>query len=142
MKLEENIPFIIKSAFSQAWTGGQPDSGSGINVHITIQELNKAKIELKYFYFRAQKTILEENTHNNDGLYIARFIKLATKDVILHKDSQKEAANEPPQLNFPFDLQKNEGVISYLEEGKLTYYKLENIVEKFPNHYPNMPQNK
>ena len=143
MKLETKIPFIIESAFAQAWTGGQPDSGSGINVHITIQELDKAKIDLKYFYFREQKTILEESA-NNDRLYIARFIKLATKDMVLHNDSIKEAGNEPPQLqpDFPFTLGENEGVISYIEDGIVKYHKLENIVEKFPNHYPFAPQNK
>jgi len=144
MKLQEKIPFTIVSSYSKAWTGGQPDSGSGINVHITIQNLDTEKIELKDFYFRGQKTTLEDNTQQTNGLYIARYIKPATKDIVMHKDPKKEAGNEPPQLKekLPFVLKNNEGIISYVEAGTLKYYKLENIVEKFPNHYPITPQNK
>ncbi|WP_114901998.1 hypothetical protein [Kordia sp. SMS9] len=144
MKLQENTPFTIEAAFSQVWTGGQPDSGSGINVHITIQNPNNKEIELQHFYFRGKKTTLEDNTKRTKGLYIARFIKLAEKEIILHNDPKKEAQNEPPKLQakFPFTLKDNEGVLSYEENGTLKYVKLKNIEEKLPNYYPSAPQNK
>ncbi|WP_108115333.1 hypothetical protein [Kordia periserrulae] len=144
MKLQEKAPFTIVSAFAQPWTGGQPDSGSGINVQMTIQNLNKKDIQLLDFYFRGNQTKLEDISTNNNGLYIARYLKQAEKEVVLHKDSQKEAQNEPPTLQptLPFQLKDNEGVISYIENGIIKYYKLENILEKFPNFYPSAPQHK
>jgi len=142
MKLQEKAPFTIASVFSQAWTGGV--QGGGINVQMTIQNLNKKEIQLKDFYFRGQKTNLEDNTTNNNGLYIAHFIKPVEKEIILHKDQGKEAGNEPPKLQekLPFTLKNNEGVISYEEAGTLKYFKLENIIEKFPIYYPSVQQNK
>lgn len=144
MKLQEKTPFTIESIFSKAWTGGQPDSGGGINVYINIQNLNESEIELKDFYFRGQKIVLEDNTAQTSGLYIARFIKLAEKDIVVHNDQGKEASNEPPKLQpkFLLDLGKNEGILSYEQSGELKYFKLKNIVEKFPNNYPSIQQNK
>lgn len=144
MKLQEKAPFTIISVFAQPWTGGQPDSGSGINVQMTIQNLNKKNIQLLDFYFRGKQTKLEDISTNNNGLYIARYLKEAEKEVVLHNNSQKEAQNQPPTLQptLPFKLKDNEGVISYIENGTIKYYKLKNIVEKFPNFYPSAPQNK
>ncbi|MEM6718325.1 MAG: hypothetical protein AAF611_03320 [Bacteroidota bacterium] len=144
MKLQEKTPFTIASSFSKAWTGGQPGSGSGINVHITIQNLNEQEVKLKDFYFRGKKAVLEDNSMKTNGLYIARFIKPAEKDIVLHSNPKKEAGNEPPQLQekIPFTLEKDEGILSYEEKGELKYFKLKNIVEKFPNYYPSMKQNK
>ncbi len=144
MKLQEKTPFTIATTFSEAWTGGQPDSGSGINVLITIQNINEKEITLQHFYFRGQKTTFEDNTKRTKGLYIARFIKPAVKEIVMHEDPKKEAGNEPPKLQdkFPFTLEKNEGVISYTENGIIKYFKLKNIEEKLPNYYPSAPQNK
>jgi hypothetical protein len=46
-----------------------------------------------------------------------------------------EAANIPPQKS-PFQLAKNEAVISYSENGKVNYYKVSNIKEKEMLAYP------
>ncbi|MBC8755295.1 hypothetical protein H2O64_11460 [Kordia sp. YSTF-M3] len=142
--LQEKIPFKIVSAFAQEWTAGQKEGGSGLNVHITIQNLNKDSITLNDFYFRGRKTTLEDASTNNNGLYVAHFINSPEKDIILHKDHKHEAGNEPPHLKgkFPFTLENDEGVISYTENGTLKYYKVKNIVDKFPVYYPSAPENK
>jgi hypothetical protein len=144
--LQEKTPFNIVSAFSQEWTAGQENGGSGMNVHVTIQNINKESIVLNDFYFRGRKTTLEDVSTNNNGLYVAYFINptKTEKEIILHKDHKKEAGNEPPHLQekIPFTLSTNEGVISYTENGKLNYYKIKNIVNKFPVFYPSAPENK
>ena len=144
MKLQEKVPFTVTNSFSQQWTAGQEGGGGGLNVHMTIQKLNKKEITLKDFYFRGKKTSLEDNSKNNNGLYIARFLKPTKQEVILHKDHKKEAGNEPPelQIKIPEKLLPNEGIISYEEDGKLKYYKLKNIFRRFPISYPSVPQNK
>jgi hypothetical protein len=144
--LQEKTPFNIVSVFSQKWTAGQENGGSGMNVHVTIQNIDGATYELKDFYFRGRKTILEDASTNNNGLYVAYFINptKTEKEIILHKDHKKEAGNEPPHLEgkFPFILENDEGIISYTENGKLKYHKLKNIVNKFPVFYPSAPKNK
>ncbi|WP_298517085.1 hypothetical protein [uncultured Kordia sp.] len=144
MKLQEKPPFTVLSSFSQPWTSGQEGGGGGLNVHMTIQNLNTKKITLKDFYFRGEKTKLEDNSTNNNGLYVARYLKPVEKEIILHNDHKKEAGNEPPKLQpkFPGELKNNEGIISYEEDGKLKYYKLENIIYRFPIYYPSAPPNK
>ena len=144
MTLQKSIPFNIVSVFAQPWTAGQKGGGSGINVQMTIQNINQKEITLKDFYFRRKKTAIEDISTNNNGLHVARFINSEEKEVVMHHAHEKEAGNEPPKLykKNPFMLEKNEGVISYTENGKLKYFKIENIIEKFPNYYPSAPQNK
>lgn len=144
--LQEKSPFNIVAAFAQEWTAGQKDGGSGTNVQITVQNVDSATYEFKDFYFRGSKTTLQDASTKNNGLYVAYFINpiKIEKEIILHKDHKKEAGNEPPHLqeNFPFILENDEGVISYTENGNLKYYKLKNIVEKFPIYYPSALENK
>ena len=144
MKLQEKSPFAVLSSYSQQWTSGQEGGGSGLNVYMTIKNLNKKEITLKDFYFRGKTTTIEDNSTNNNGLYVARYLKPAEKETILHSDHQKEAGNEPPKLQpkFPVELKNNEGIISYEENGKLKYFKLENIFYRFPIYYPSAPPNK
>jgi len=141
--LQEKTSFNISSVFAQAWTAGQKDGGSGINVQMTIQNLNK-NIVLKDFYFRGRKTRLEDISTNNNGLYIARYINAGEKEIVLHENQKKEAQNQPPNLksDVPFILENDEGVLSYTENETLKHYKIKNIAEKFPIQYPSAPENK
>ncbi len=144
MKMQEKVSFTITNPFAQAWTGGQEEAGTGLNVQFTIQNLNKKEIVLKEFFFRGRKTTIEDIATDNNGLYIARFVNTVEKDIVLHKNHKKEAGNEPPkvQQDFPFTLANDEAVISYEENGTLNYYKLKNIVDKFPLYYPSAPPNR
>jgi len=113
---------------------------------MTIQDVNKKTIVLKAFFYRGKTVALKDISTNNNGLYVAAFVNLiqTKKPTILHEDHKKEAGNEPPQLQekIPFELKNNEGVISYTENGKLKYYKVESIIEKIPIYYPSAPENK
>ncbi|QHI37416.1 hypothetical protein IMCC3317_27950 [Kordia antarctica] len=146
MTMQEEVPFKTESVFAQVWTAGQENGGSGINVQMTITNLDTETIVLKDFYFRGRKTTLQDASTNNNGLFVAYFINSTKteKEIMLHENHKKEAGNEPPHLEekFPFTLENNEGVISYTENGTLKYHKVKNIIEKFPIHYPSAPENK
>jgi len=143
MKLQEKTPFTIEGVFIQEWTSGKRNDESGFRIQMTIKNLNKKDVQLKDVYFRERKTVVEDHSTNNNGLYIANFVNPATKEIVLHKDTKKEAANEPPKLQekISFILENDEIVISYSENGKLKYHKIKGII-KFPIYYQTAPGNK
>ena len=67
----------------------------------------------------------------------------------MHADPTKEIGNQPPSLqksepaDFPFELGKDEAVISYLENGKKKkfFYKIKEVKEMLPLVYPSRPKN-
>jgi hypothetical protein len=66
------------------------------------------------------------------------------EDIIMSREPLAEYGNKPPRLEteIPFDLKENQCVISYKNGEKTQYYKIENIVEKQPEHYPSVQPDK
>ena len=131
-KLAETPPFVISKIFSQKWVAGTQEGGSGTNVQITFESMNEG-VEIKNLYFRDNITKI-----NSNGLkyhFAGAFKNKLNDDVIMDSDTVKEANNTPP-IKFPFQLSYNDIVISYMNNGKLAYYKIENIEEKPMLSYP------
>ena len=68
-------------------------------------------------------------------------------DIVMHSDPKKEVGNQPPRLRteeektFPFELNADEAVLSYLENGKVKYVKISGVKDKPARIYPGRPKN-
>ncbi|MAO07424.1 MAG: hypothetical protein CL596_01790 [Alteromonas sp.] len=137
-QLEKNPPSQIRQAYFQKWIAGVQGGGSGTNVHFVI-ELEEQEATLEALYFQNEKAALRENP-NKKGSYTANFLNESNRDVIMDESPVKESQNTPPE-KIPFDLLKNEAVISYTIKGQTAYYKVENLEEKpllaYPSTNPN-----
>lgn len=131
-KLVEVPPFVISKVFSQKWTAGTQEGGSGTNVQITFESLNE-DIEIKNIYFRDH--ITKANPSGSKNKYAGAINNKLKGGVIMDSDIVQEANNTPP-IKFPFQLAYNDVVISYMNNGTLAYFKLENIDEKPMLAYP------
>ncbi|WP_397364246.1 hypothetical protein [Olleya sp. R77988] len=126
-KLQKEASFKTDKAYYQSWVAGVRGGGSGINVFIPVtSELNDLKLDS--LYFRGQKVALTTKP-NNPNLFIGR---------ILTKGNQKEDYTSETD-KIPFDLNPNDAVISYTENGTIKYFKIENLVEKQAQQYPSAP---
>lgn len=123
----------------QTWVGGRPESGSGINLEISLLPTNNTEIKMQKAYFRDNVAPIKLNTVNGKLIAKAVFVKtnLEKPDIISHSDSSKEVGNQPPKLKekSPFKIAANECVISYLDGEKTKYFKIESIKEKEPLLY-------
>ena len=120
----EKTPFLIEKSVYVDWVAGVRGGGSGTNVIIEIKNLKESDAKIKNIYFRKKKVEVEINNTS----YIGRFKKDLNQkdDLVLHKDPKKEFGNQVPiiESDFPFDLENDETVISYLEKGKLKFHKI------------------
>ncbi|MGD1945971.1 MAG: hypothetical protein ACFB0A_06865 [Croceivirga sp.] len=126
--------FEIGNASCQAWLGGRAESGSGMLLEIPILGENLDQINWQQAFFRGKVADIDMESTANGGIVKANFKNQGMKkpDMVMHSDSKQEVGNQPPKLKekFPFELEKNQGVLSFLEDGTLKYYKVENIKEK------------
>ena len=142
MKFTKTPPFSISKIYSQKWVAGVQGGGSGTNLYVSIKDISEG-VEIKEFYFGNKLTEVKHTSKDN---YIGHFKNKTNQDVIMDGNATNEAVNIPPQKS-PFQLAKNEAVISYsdsdnYQEGKIYYYRISNIEEKemlaYPQSNPNI----
>lgn len=101
-----------RQPYAQAWTGGIPGSGSGINLFLPLDSSALGNIEAVYF-----KGMMTETIDSKEGLnryVIARFKTDFNNnpDMNMSNDSKEEYGNKPPKMEkFPFELNDNEAVV-------------------------------
>lgn len=122
-------PFkILKSTYT-SWVGGQPGV-KGVMVYI---EIDNPEILLDTVYFRNAKSPLERAQNSKGEKYVGHFsFPEKERDLVLHSDATKEFGNQVPDISqkIPFELKSNEAVISYNYNGKINYFKIDNLIEE------------
>ncbi len=138
-KLVSNVPFETGQASCQAWVGGRAESGSGTKLEIPITSALPESMSMQQAFFRGKIAEVKLVTKEGVTLATANFMNANEEkpDMTMHADSTKEAGNQPPELNkeFPFELNADECVISFMDGNTVKYAKIEGIKEKKPLVY-------
>lgn len=136
--LQKNPSFELDSTYFQKWVAGVQGGGSGIHLYISVLT-NKNQVVFDSAYFRGYKAKIEISKMG----YIASFkTELNQKeDIIMTNKNHGEFGNKSPlnETYFPFKLNQNECVISYIEDHTKKYFKIENLIEKSMEQYPSAP---
>lgn len=128
MKMDQNPPFAIKHASYSHITGGLPGNSS-LNLMIEYTSDNTVYFDKVYFQNRIVNAVTEVKSGKQ---YIAARYKTSTQkskyETVLHSDPKEEYGNTPKtEEAFPFNLKKNEAIISYKIGNNMHYYKVKNI---------------
>jgi hypothetical protein len=74
-------------------------------------------------------------------MVIANFVSAIKPDIILDVNSSKEINNTVPEnKKLPFELNRNEAIISYSLKGKTKYFKVKSIKKGKSVFYPEAPK--
>jgi len=129
-------------AYYQKWVAGVRGGGSGTDLYISKSVVGDKKLITAYFKGKSVKFDLMVE---NSNVYIARFKGEANQryDLLMEADAINEYGNRAPvkKDSIPFNLTKNDAVVSYFEDNTLKYLKLTNIPEKEKLAYPSAPRN-
>jgi hypothetical protein len=134
-KLTEEAPFVIKDAICQTWVGGREESGKGMEVKFYLEGLSGAEVVLDQLFFRGRVSDIALSTTEEGTTATCTFTE-HSKDISMHSDPTREVGNQPPrmkteaEMNFPFELEQDEAVISYMEGDRMRYFKITGMVEK------------
>ncbi|MFP2997955.1 hypothetical protein ABN763_18735 [Spongiivirga sp. MCCC 1A20706] len=139
-KLEKKAPMTMDVSCQQ-YTGGQPGSG-GLNIYFVLPDKLEQNVRLDSVYFRGRlaKLSFQDKTKygSTNSQYLASFPQIKKPDIISSANPADEVGNKPPKAmpKIPFELEKDQCVISYQVDGKTKYYKIDNIKEKEMLIYP------
>ncbi len=139
-KIDSEPPVKIIEAQSQSWVAGVRGGGSGTNVFLTFSET----IAADSLYYQGMIAKLRPLQDPSAIKYVARFSfkKNTQDDLVMHSDPLKEYGNTVvgvPSKTFPFELKKNQAVVSYKKGTKTRYFKVANIVELKQKLFPSRP---
>ncbi|MGY8914440.1 MAG: hypothetical protein ACKVJF_05065 [Flavobacteriales bacterium] len=146
-KLQTEVPFDIGMATVQEWMGGKEESGTGYLVTVPILTITK-DVSFQEIYYHGQVAQVTADTNGEGFMVKGNFVRASHKsDLIMHADSKKEVGNQPPSMqegpikDFPFDLEPEEAVLSYIVKNRVKYVKISGIKEKTPLIYSSKPKN-
>ena len=128
----------VEKAFYNKWFGGQPGiSGTKVEIHLK----DASEVIFVALYFQGKRTKVEVSQIEKFTRIIAHFStsKRKSRTLILDADTTKELKNTLPSLEeFPFQLKENEAILSYKNENKIVYFKIENIKKTQSIPFPSM----
>ncbi len=130
-QIDKKAPATITEVFYQEWVGGQPGS-RGTLVTIKLDTPN-TKMTFDSIYFDGKVVKLKSNLVKNEQIITGNFMVLTNPNgMVLHTDPKKEFGNTAPNLEakIPFEIEKNEAIISYSIHNKIRYFKVENIKKR------------
>jgi hypothetical protein len=133
---QKNLPVAIDNIYSQSWAGGRPESGSGINLYIKFKTELPKNIKLQKIYFQNKETTL--NIENQSTFIASIYKKPNLEDMDMNGDVQKEYGNQIPEAvtNDKYELKPNEAIFEFLQDTKVSLYKITDIEEKPLLAYP------
>ncbi len=147
--LESQPPFSVERPTVQYWEGGREESGYGMQFRARWNPRDPSAVEADSLFFRG-RTYKLQVTDSETGFVLQASHRQKPNekpDMVMHADSTKEIGNQPPKplptdRTFPFELQPDEAVISYIlrADGRKYYTKISGIVEKPSRIYPGRPK--
>ena len=126
-EFQSEFPQEIKSVFFRKKL--QTESTDSVFFYIEFKKPLLKSIVLKTVYFRNQESTVRQVTPENST--VAFGTQTSTEDFIMDRDPTKEYGNKAPTIsNAKFEIQSNEAVLEYTQNGKTYFFKLTNIIEK------------
>lgn len=131
--IEQHPPFTFGDVFYQDWVAGIKEGGSGTNLHVSFASFTEDVVILDIFF--RNKIVKAQRSPQYRNSYVGYFKNEMQPDVIMDIDPAKEAQNTPP-IVFPFDLNHDEAVLSYLHGDQIKYVKITEIRREEMLAYP------
>ncbi|TYA74095.1 hypothetical protein [Seonamhaeicola marinus] len=137
--LESEAPVDIKEAYYKEWSNPARGMGSGLNLFLVLNSKTNA-IVLDSVYFRGKQAKL---TLKDGNTFFGKFKtdkNTMQKDIVMSSDSTQEYNNTMPKITrIPFELERNECVVSYKDGNKTKYFKISNISKRASNNSLDVP---
>ncbi|MGB5982694.1 MAG: hypothetical protein WBG46_11180 [Nonlabens sp.] len=132
----DDTDYQLKRAFSQAWMGGAPGSGSGVELFIPTHLLDDP-VDVETVYYNNMVSTSAKYTDISRAMVVVHFKKA---EKVMSLNSNEEYANAVPALAPEFQkLKENQALVFYSQRGKQHKKLIKNIQLKSPQTYPSMP---
>lgn len=125
--VQNKVPFTIDEKTYFHWVGGkQGTRGTTIKIKgfTTVLNLSFSKI-----YFQNKEFDVVPQFNGNDFVLEATWSEFIPADKVMSSNPRDEYGNAPPKMgnSIPFDLEKDEAVITYAVSGAESYLKVTGV---------------
>ncbi len=126
-QIEQQPPFkIISATYSNLENGIKT---------ININYNSEKNVAFDSIFYNNQKTKVSFKNQENGKMIFSQFKNNdldKLQNLQMEGESKKEFGNKPTtkKEKIPFILKDNEAILSYKENGKIKYYKVENLIKK------------
>ncbi|TYP76311.1 hypothetical protein [Aquimarina intermedia] len=126
--MDQTPPISLSDAYYQELFPNKETVGQGYTIVFPSNEIEA--ITISHLYFKGKKIDLQYDLSTK--AYIGRYMFPKKEELIMSSDPKKEFGNQLPiiEKKIPFDLQKNEAVLAYEKDGKMLYFKIDNLPKK------------
>lgn len=136
-KAREGAPVAFQQPFYTVTELGSSEDGSVLELFLPVNSQMQPSIDLDSVYFRGRSSELKTLSEDTEIL-VGRFEMQASRangDRIMSSDPREEYGNRPPVVlqDFPFDLEPDQAMVSYQQEGKTKHFKVVGIQEQSAN---------
>ena len=129
---------INPKAYYQNWVAGVRGGGSGTDVFIHKSLLENIVVDSIYFQNKVAKLNIPSTASNFFTASFRRDLNQLKKPGIETDEVKNSKINQQPI--FPFELNDNEAVVSYLVKSDRRYLKITNMVKQESLAYPSAPR--
>lgn len=121
-QIEKEALVSFSEATYQKWDSPVKGGGAGMNITL-MQESTEEDVKIQGIYFLEKYAVLKSQGNGKFQGYIET--KANTQEEDSYKGSENQNSKvETVEEQFPFQLEANEAVISFLHKGKLKYNKI------------------
>ena len=126
-EFQSEFPQEIKSVFYHKKS--QSDGKDSSYLQIKFKKPLLQSIVLNTVYFRNRESTVRQVTPEH--FTVSFGVPTTTEDFIMDQDPSKEYGNKAPDIsNAKFEIQSNEAVLNYTQNGKAYFFKMNNIIQK------------
>lgn len=139
-EIQENVSFKIDNIQFQRWIAGVQGGGSGYHIYIAIHE-NKNHVTFDSIYYKGYAAKIKVGKM---GCFANIKTPLNQKNTQTMSGEKGEEYGNTPKITSKtiYSFGKNSCVIRYTEQGKVLYYKYNQMLKKEQQDYPSKPINK
>lgn len=129
--LETTAPFSLGEAYGQKWSVEDTPASQGYEVVITILSLTEDEAALKNLYYQGKMAPVQIKLTDIGMVAIAEFGAISGVS-----DTADTLSPKAENTIFPFKLTETQAVISYVQNKKVRYYRIDGIQRKPAISYP------
>lgn len=147
-KFDASPPFKVSDPTVQATAAGREAGGASAEISFRFTAADPGAVALDSLYFRG-RVLTPVLTETETGVVVSAsyaLVSLEKPDLVMHADSLREVANQPPaplpgQKAFPFELERNQAVLSFRlgSDPSPRYFRIEQIADKPVRALPGRP---
>lgn len=131
-KSQKNGPIDLQQAF-YTYTDKEASGPRRLELYLPVNAQIRPDVELDSVFFRGRGVPLEKLS-GDSLIYVARFSLSSGEksDRIMSADPRDEYGNKPPVVlsKLPFELERDQAVITYKKDGETNYFKVVGIEER------------